>query len=421
MQLARALSLLLSLVVSSHGRENDKKVVHQPHRISYDSLLDEEVFHKSGTSTAFVDALSEYGIISIKDIGGFSENKRQTLIHLHECAKYSAATKEHTFHDGTVRLTMATHTIPGGDGQQEIHHGALDSEACAEFTNASDKLRKNVHEAVGAFSERLGSILNVESPLLSTKDNAHDYDTFEDVVKNGEHLEHFHSYQRESIDSKSVDTIEMHTDQGVFIAFAPALMVDTTAVSETTEPKGDFYIGLKDGSTALVDLEENDLVIMLGDGFNQFINPKVEEGGVVLRATPHMLDMRSHSNDEARVWYGLMVLPPAEALHPDHEKTFGHMRELMIEASVSSDEDEVLALGCSGNGVARQLNSNQCDYSSLYCWHQCMPIDANKCLEKGQKAACVSTLDNSTVWVDNDFHDVNYHAICVNNTDTDIW
>ena len=57
----------------------------------------------------------------------------------------------------------------------------------------------------------------------------------------------------------------------------------------------------------------------------------------------------------------ILVPPPSGAVHPKHGKTFGELRRLMIEASLSGDDkdkhaNEHLSLGCSSDSsVARQL------------------------------------------------------------------
>jgi hypothetical protein len=75
------------------------------------------------------------------------------------------------------------------------------------------------------FAAKLSSILNTNYPIMSSRDGTFSFDTFHDVVVNGEHLEHFHSYQRlEHKDAASgveKKTIDMHTDLGMFIAFTP--------------------------------------------------------------------------------------------------------------------------------------------------------------------------------------------------------
>jgi len=46
---------------------------------------------------------------------------------------------------------------------------------------------------------------------------------------------------------------------------------------------------------------------MLGNGVNQIFNPKVQDDGRKLRATPHALSMPDQKEDEARTWYSTYI------------------------------------------------------------------------------------------------------------------
>jgi hypothetical protein len=143
--------------------------------------------------------------------------------------------------------------------------------------------------------------------------------------------------------------------------------------------------------------ETDDLVVMLGDGVNQYINPKIANG-VSLRATPHSLSMPTQDESYARAWYGRMVLPPAQATHPDHpEYTFGDIRQMMNDATLRSDREGVnnLDLGCSSTLVTRQLEETTCEADTLMCWHRCMNttefgVSPEICAEQGLSMMCIN-------------------------------
>ncbi len=84
---------------------------------------------------------------------------------------------------------------------------------------------------------------------------------------------------------------------------------------------------------------------------------------MTLRAAPHAVSMPVHKESQARVWYGRMVLPPFDALHPDHGQTFGSLRESNIQG-------EQKDLACSSNMVARQLEEISCQGDTLFCWEK---------------------------------------------------
>lgn len=76
-----------------------------------------------------------------------------------------------------------------------------------------------------AFASRLEFVLadSLATPLSATKDGSHRFPSFSNVVAHGEHLEHFHSYQRTEspfLGDKSNDaTLKLHTDQALFLVF----------------------------------------------------------------------------------------------------------------------------------------------------------------------------------------------------------
>lgn len=334
-----------------------------------------------------MDALSHVGMVSVTNIP-FTTSKHETLRSMHKCSQESAATLKHTFDDGTVRRTMATHTIPGG--MQDIPHA---TKACDAFSKASNDLRRTVAEVTEAFASRLHSVLDFEdttSPLLATVEN-YPFKSLVDVVESGEHLEHFNSFERTSLATME-NTIDFHVDQGLFIAFTPALLVNNHNDMEVSTVSDGFFIELQDGSRAEVKFDAHDnLVFMLGDGVNQYINPRLSKASDMLRATPHALTMPNHGLNEARVWYGRMVLPPSDAVHPEHGVTFDEIREGLIEGG----RDTQLDLGCSSSMAARKLHESECAGDSIYCWHQCMnateySVSDEICADQGLDLRCIN-------------------------------
>jgi hypothetical protein len=369
----------------------------KPLKISFRALADRDDsnYFANVVQDSFMEALRTVGMVSITNVPGWRAMKEATLSwDLHRCSSGSVA-KVHQFPDGTVRRTLATHTLPGGYQHKFAFDPAAAAAACETFAESSDTFRKTVDGVVGAFAARLSSVLQTQvqgqhAPLLTTEDH-YPFATLADVVENGEHLEHFHSYQSirspQDQDTTKSQTIEMHTDQGLLLAFTPGRMVHNKPSNQGALTTG-FYIKLQDGTLAMVDFDtHDDIVILLGDGVNQYVNHHLPLQHA-LRATPHALTLPQHSQDEARVWYGRMVLPPSTAIHPQHNRTFQDIRNALIQASTSinhgdNDNDKqntanhVLSLGCSSSAatmVARQLETMTCEGDTLMCWHRCMNI-----------------------------------------------
>ena len=393
-------SLLTLLMLTSASATSPAGDVFRPYRIS---MKDLKTMQANGSHhKALSQALSHIGMVSITDIGdGFTSIKEQILGSLHGCAVSSAASQEHIYSDESRRRTMATHWDHGSHSMLQHGDGATSSASCEAFDKVSQQFRNEVGLVTQVFAEKLESILRVEAssyissnnmdePLLSTP-NGMAYHTVNEIVRDGEHLEHFHSYEKNSeTDPQDNDeTIEWHTDQGLFLVFTPGAMVNT-ATSTTSGLSEGFSIKFVDDATATVQFDkEDELVIMLGDGVNQYINPHRK---VYLHATPHALSLPTQTKGQVRVWYGRMVLPPAEALSPNHESTFGELRRLMV-----NQDQQALSLACSHSQyTARQLEDSSCEAGSLWCWHRCMnltdySLNETSCASQDLDLACINS------------------------------
>ena len=196
------------------------------------------------------------------------------------------------------------------------------------------------------------------------------------------------------------------------------LWMDSTRGLEDHTPIPDTGLIL-----AEVDFNPSDIIIMLGDGVDQFVNHRLKDGVPHLRATPHTLTVSNHGKDQSRVWYGRMVLPPSGAVHPKHGKTFGELRRLMIEASLSGDDkdkhaNEHLSLGCSSDSaVARQLEETTCEDGTTFCWHRCMAhsdygISNEVCTERQLGLQCINPREQVYIEGHGDFF-----PSCTNSTE----
>lgn len=310
----------------------------------------------------FEQSLSAFGLVAV-DLGPeFGALRFKSLEAAQSCIQGLQAPAEETFQDGTRRFSVAVSIEPGFKTQN------LD--ACADIDKS---FRQQIHAATALFADRLGEVYDLEhatQPLLSTNDSTINYATVTDVLQHGQHLEHFHSYRKER-DSNEL-TIPTHTDQGLFIAFVPPVNLD--ADGDGLGPLAKFWIEMRDGSKVRVPIESEDfkncVFFLLGDGVEQYLNGLLGGGGPALRSCPHALEMTSAA-DGHRVWYGLMILPPSDAVSPTHGLTYGKLRRLAIE---DSGDEEAVSMGCSRNLFARELAATSCETDQLFCWARCMPL-----------------------------------------------
>ena len=195
--------------------------------------------------------------------------------------------------------------------------------------------------------------------LLHTVDEV-GYDSIGQVVHHGEQLEHFHSYQR-GVEPLGTRTIELHTDQGLFIAFTPAMLLAADGLMRVDEES--FVVRMSDGTESRVSFAADSLVFMIGDAVSRIINPHLSSSPP-LRPTPHAVALSSR---DTRLWYGRMFLPPPLAVSEQHGVTFARLREIAVQHSTKElrrrrgeAEDSVVDLGCSSNRYARRVGSSSC-------------------------------------------------------------
>lgn len=401
-----------------------------PTRVSYQDLLANSESHDTVASNVFLTALREVGLVSITDIPSW--NKQAMFQELERCA-HNLPFAEHVFPDGTLRQTLATRSVAGhaepllDSNVEDIGKSFSD---CAERLEAeSREFRFMVQDITNAVAAQLHQLLKSEneaSPFVLRDTSGKPSYTIERVINEGEHLEHFHSFYNSYGNATTAEhgmahqkaaTIDWHTDQGLLLAFTPGQRGGDATTG--------FFIRLADESAVEVDfdVQHDDLVIMLGDGVNQYLNPILTENGIddkQLRAVPHSLVLATENQSEQmkspRLWYGCMVLPPPQALHPSADMTFEDMRLSMI-----NKDPEALLLGCASHKqVARELTENsgvECsNATSSLCWHECMnytDFDASPEICEGRSLSLGCVNDEGLLWIDT-IHNPAFGLGCVN-------
>ena len=318
----------------------------QPLKVSLADLQDDARFRQ--LAHKFEGTLKDSGILAIDMGPEFGALRRRALRASDACSGGAPAA---VLGDGTVRRTLAATRDRNGPGALAAECAGVEAES----------FRARVWAAASGFGARLGG-LTARSPILATA-SGEAYPTVGSVVDQGDHLEHFHSYGLEG-PAAAEATVDFHADQGLFIAFTPGL---TTTAGAEDVPAATFAVELRDGTVVDVDVDADyyaDAVfVMLGDGVDQYVNDG--EGAPGLRSAPHALRMVPGLG---RSWYGLMILPPKDAVSPQHGAlTFGEVRD---RARAGND----LALGCSRNLQARELAEAQCEADQMYCWYRCMDL-----------------------------------------------
>jgi len=452
-----------------------------PTRISFQELVNGGRIGSSDNSNdgddAFWKTLREVGLLSITNVPNL--NKQSMLKDLENCLHDSQpppasavennnddndndndnkirapdfalqGSKKENDKDRHRRRTLATHTLAGQpEGmfvatKKNNYDGSSNSDGtsfCSDLRASSRQFRKAVQTTSEAIAARFGSVASAVTIRDQTNALENNVLPVERVINEGEHLEHFHSYYNVgaaaaaatdadvnvdvNVDAAASDTntIDWHTDQGMMLLFTPGQRRDGTT------SKG-FFIRLKDGSTVEVDFDSkvDDLVVMLGDGVNQYINDNDSNynSNTNLRAVPHALTLTGNHNSP-RLWYGRMVLPPPNAIHPRSGNnkngssasststmmTFGEIRNSMIRG-----EESALQLGCASSNMvaARDLSeefdhggegtaSTNCDEdTSMLCWMRCMDhadynVSPESCEVQSDNHVLACANDSGELW-----------------------
>mmetsp|Transcript_99616 Transcript_99616/g.177337 ORF Transcript_99616/g.177337 Transcript_99616/m.177337 type:complete len:628 (-) Transcript_99616:563-2446(-) len=373
----------------------------KPLALPYEELNNDYYF-ANNLMNAMMEGLEEDGVVAITGIPGFSELRSEVLRGAHACISSSPLAQSTKFPDGTLRRTLAGASIEGK--QQGIDHGST-SLACRDWQQTSSEFRRMVAASVDLFVKRLGNGLNINAVQLNSLPG-HSYDTLDDFASFGERLEHFHTYNAEAKQGSEV-TIDYHVDQGLFIAFVPAMLLDD-ALNPAALPQG-VFIETKDGLHQRELNFEDDLdalVIMLGDGVSQYLN---SPASLRLHAPSHAFQMSPVGAGLHRVWYGLMQLPPSDAYNPLKELSFGEIRSQVIADPSQS------ALGCAKHRIAREL-SQTCSDNQIYCWFRCMDftetVSPDYCGSQNSGFNCTNQFDQIYIEGHGD-----YFPACTNSTE----
>jgi len=241
------------------------------------------------TGLEIANILTNLGFLQIKNIPSFSQFKYEALKPLKTCFDTSdEIVYETIMNDGSKRETV-------GGLSRNGEYLPIDN-SCVD--KSSHKLRAITDTVTSQMFQLLDKVSKPgHGPVMEP------YMSYKDFIGHGEHLEHFHVYYpKESSSSNSQMTMSMHTDNGVMIAMT------TGYYDENKEDKSGLYVELPSGIIARAGLDDNSLVIMVGEGA-RWTGAVL---GAPLRPVPH--SMIAGIKSSTRSWYGKMFLPPIDAI-----------------------------------------------------------------------------------------------------------
>ena len=355
--------------------------------------------------------LNGAGVLSLTNV--ISQSEKDDLYDaMVACHSSTDSAREVIYSDGTKRSTWAASS-------------SGDLNACDKLNTVADPIRKQVGEVTNNLALQIEDALNhlghiVVFPKASVEDLRQGY-SLSELTSHGEQLDHFHVYNgKSSSGGHAAKTIDWHTDYGFALAFLPGqVLTEDDSFSKYTPTQG-FFIQLPDGSTKEVSFtQEDDVVILLGDGVHHINNAIGDNADIKFRAVPHSFIMPG-KEDDLRMWYGRMLLFPLDMVHSTLDKAFGDVKEAMnSDPTYHLNSNSGFALGCSSpEALSPRLLADEnvtCDDDQFMCWHACFnhteDISPAACESRDLELACVSNVDGS-IW-DGEVHGKEYEPACI--------
>ncbi|KAH9119975.1 hypothetical protein LEN26_011346 [Aphanomyces euteiches] len=256
---------------------------------------------KTADAPSLVAALKNSGIVALKNIPNYQTTREAYLQAAARCVSMS---HEHVIHkrlvDGTQRRTLSTHA------KSDLVPESL-TNACPEYVQTVKAFNEVVDQAGMALAKALDSTANEAEPM-------------ETVITTGKHLNHLHAYENpsQSVAVASDLSLELHTDNGLFIMMSAPRFVDgdNHVVANPDENAG--LIVKLNGTEYRPEQKDNELVIMIGQAFNEWTNlghqfPAVLHGMVMPRNAPA---------DTKRLFFGRMILVSDDTVLANAKMTF---------------------------------------------------------------------------------------------------
>jgi len=394
-----------------------------------------------GTRSRLRRALRAEGAVLLTDIPAFDAAAAEALDVLGDCLQQlKSIGAEGEFHErpadmpvlspafaqgGVERWTVATSTEAGAQQPLPASVGA----SCPHVIEPVQRLRAFTNLVLGLFARSADTAAKplgdtaapaaarplVEQMLQASQAQPATTDIerprLEDIVRQGTNLEHFHRYVcNEQIEKATVPTLEMHTDAGML----QAIVVRWRYVHRL-EQIGGLEIQLPGGRTVMVEAEAATKIFdgsAITVGILFLVGQATEEWlpHLGFRAAPHALRVPAALGTE-RLVYGVMVLPPADWALPSGNTTFGQWWQQAQQ--IVGDNGNIDDPGCLPSTLLSRRLQDQaltCSAGSVYCWMQCMTVQAE--LSCGAEQALCMSDRTGDVCPQSETHDASCRLAC---------
>ena len=290
-------NIVLMLLLSSFDQFAKSSIVIEIPTIVFDELLSARdapnVYIRSAG-----ESLTKFGILQITHIPHYTSARRKSLRGLAECLHAESNTPVMTMRDRLERRSTGAASSRGIPGDFRSYCG----KNSWELRDIIDATTKHLFRSLDQLSNRQFSFYESNDEFTMKP-----YITYEDLIHNGEHIEHLHAYYAANTSSspnrtfgasKVLSTIDFHTDGGLFIAMTAGYYENSPA-SEHTSSHAGLYVKLADGSVARANIDDDALVIMVGEAGARWLSPKL---GSALRAVPHAMVAGLSNEGCTRAW-----------------------------------------------------------------------------------------------------------------------
>jgi len=341
------------------------------------------------TSAQLLYTLSNLGIVAISNIPGYKEARIQALSDLeNNCLidTNGADIQTSTYMiDGSMRRTAGTSTKSGKPDRLSMKSISTCDKTTSLLRSLVDltsrALFNSLDLAIGRkqqFNENENSDQNIETETASSSlmdsSKGFQYNSFDDLINNAEHLEHFHQYESTQHKNENNNNefwspaLNMHTDSGLLIGMTNGFQ----SSSNNDKKKNGLYIELPQGGIYHAECPDDTLIFMVGQGGASWLN---SNSGLKLRAVPHALVLpwqqqppsSSEKNEislkniekQWRSWYGRMFLPPRDALIDDGSSTMVSFEELKSrQKDIINGKTSYPSIGCDHGPSSSSSTSN---------------------------------------------------------------